>query len=180
MNYGMESMARYRAPAKPGSKYITPEGKIRLESELDHLWRVKRPEVTRRVAAAAAEGDRSENAEYIYGKKQLGEIDRRIRYLRKRLDGIRVVSEAPADKERVYFGAWFEIETDAGDRHRYRLVGPDEFDFASAYISMDSPLGRAVIGKRIDDEFTVQLPDGEAQYCLVSVSYSEPAAEPPS
>ena len=167
-------MARYRPPSKPGSKYITPEGKARLENELNHLWRIKRPEVTRRVAAAAAEGDRSENAEYIYGKKQLGEIDRRIRFLRKRLDGIRVVSEAPADKERVFFGAWFEVETDTGQRHRYRLVGPDEFDSAPDYISMDSPLGRAALGKRIDEDFTVLLPSGEAHYCLISVSYKTP------
>ena len=164
-------MGRYRAPAKPGSKYITPEGETRLREELDHLWRVKRPEVTRRVAAAAAEGDRSENAEYIYGKKQLGEIDRRIRFLRKRLDGIRVVRDKPADNRRVFFGAWFEVENEAGERRRYRLVGPDEFDFAAEYISMDSPLGRAVMGKGIDEEFTVQLPDGEACYCLVSISY---------
>ena len=170
-------MARYRPPSKPGSKYITPEGAARLKAELDHLWRVKRPEVTRRVAAAAAEGDRSENAEYIYGKKQLGEIDRRIRFLRKRLDGIRVVSETPKDTHRVFFGAWFEIEDEAGERHRYRLVGPDEFDFAAEYISMDSPLGKAVMGKGIDAEFTVQLPSGEVSYCLVGVSYEgEPEA----
>ena len=173
----MDFMARYRPPGKPGSKYITPEGAARLKAELDHLWRVKRPEVTGRVAAAAAEGDRSENAEYIYGKKQLGEIDRRIRFLRKRLDGIQVVSETPREPDRVFFGAWFEIEDEAGERHRYRMVGPDEFDFASGYISMDSPLGKAVMGKRIDAEFTVQLPGGEASYCLVAVSYEgEPAA----
>lgn len=167
-------MARYRPPQEPGSKYITPEGAARLRSELDELWRVKRPQVTRRVAAAAAEGDRSENAEYIYGKKQLAEIDRRVRFLRKRLDGIRVVTEAPADTERVFFGAWFEVETDAGERHRYRLVGPDEFDAEVDYISMDSPLGRAVMGKRLHDELVVELPQGEAHYRIVSVGYGRP------
>lgn len=167
-------MARYRPPQEPGSKYITPEGAARLRSELDELWRVKRPQVTRRVAAAAAEGDRSENAEYIYGKKQLAEIDRRVRFLRKRLDGIRVVTEAPADTERVFFGAWFEVETDAGERHRYRLVGPDEFDAEVDYISMDSPLGRAVMGKRLHDELVVELPQGEAHYRIVSVRYGKP------
>ncbi len=169
-------MARYRTAQKPGSQYITPEGAARLKNELDHLWRVKRPEITRRVAAAAAEGDRSENAEYIYGKKQLGEIDRRIRFLRKRLDGIRVVSETPTDTDRVFFGAWFELRSAAGDRHRYRLVGPDEFDFQRDYISMDSPLGRAVMGKRIEEEFTVQLPRGEMHYCVLSVSYEASAS----
>jgi transcription elongation factor GreB len=166
-------MARYRPPQKPGSKYITPQGEARLKNELDQLWRVKRPDVTRRVAAAAAEGDRSENAEYIYGKKQLGEIDRRIRFLRKRLEGIRIVEQAPTDQNRVFFGAWFELESDSGERQHYRLVGPDEFDFKREYISMDSPLGRAVMGKHIGDELTVQRPRGEARYWLVAVSYQK-------
>ena len=175
----MKSMARYRAPQKPGSKYITPEGAARLKNELDYLWRVKRPEVTRRVAAAAAEGDRSENAEYIYGKKQLGEIDRRIRYLRKRLEGIRIVDQTPPDQTRVFFGAWFELESDSGERQRYRLVGPDEFDAQPAYISMDSPLGRAVLGKGVDDEFTVVRPLGEAHYWVIAVSYQSPEGKTP-
>lgn len=165
-------MARYRPPQKPGSKYITPEGAARLKAELDHLWRTKRPEVTRRVAAAAAEGDRSENAEYIYGKKQLGEIDRRIRFLRKRLEGIRVVTQTPSDQQRIFFGAWFELESRGGEREQYRLVGPDEFDFAQHYLSMDSPLGRAAMGKRVDEEFIVQRPKGEARYRVISVSYN--------
>ena len=166
-------MGRYRPPEKAGSKYITPEGETRLREELDHLWLIQRPEVTRRVAAAAAEGDRSENAEYIYGKKQLAEIDRRIRFLRRRLDGMRVVTEMPSDSERVFFGAWFEIETVAGERRRYRLVGPDEFDFDRDYISMDSPLGRAVMGKGLGDELVVELPAGKARYRVVGVSYQE-------
>ena len=117
---------------------------------------VKRPAVTQAVSEAAAQGDRSENAEYIYGKKQLAEIDRRVRFLRKRLTGIRVVDQQPSDTSKVYFGAWFELADDAGGRTEYRLVGPDEIDFAPDYISMDSPLGRAVLGKALDGEITVR------------------------
>ena len=164
-------MTRYRPPEKPGSKYITPEGAARLKSELENLWRVKRPEVTRRVAAAAAEGDRSENAEYIYGKKQLAEIDRRIRFLTRRLDSIRVVTGTPTDTDQVFFGAWLELRNDAGEQCRYRLVGPDEFDFHQDYISMDSPLGRAVMSKRLNDEFVVEAPQGKARYRVTSVRY---------
>src|SRR5215207_2547008 len=145
-------MGRYRAPLPPSAKYITPEGAARLRRELDELWRVKRPAVTRAVAEAAAQGDRSENAEYIYGKKQLAEIDRRVRYLRKRLTGIRVVDQRPSDTSKVFFGAWFELAADDGRRSEYRLVGPDEFDFAADYISVDSPLGRAVLGKSLGAE----------------------------
>src|SRR5919109_2633456 len=117
-------MGRYRAPRAESTKYITPEGAARLRRELDELWRVKRPAVTKAVAEAAAQGDRSENAEYIYGKKQLAEIDRRVRFLRKRLLGVRVVDQPPSDTTRVYFGAWFELEGDDGARNEYRLVGP--------------------------------------------------------
>src|SRR5690606_36999168 len=117
----------------------------------DFLWRTKRPAVTAAVAAAAAEGDRSENADYIYGKRQLAEIDRRIRFLRKRLDGMVVVDTLPGDRSRVLFGAWLELERADGERRRYRLVGPDETGTHAEYISMDSPLGKAVLGKRIDD-----------------------------
>ncbi len=164
-------MGRYRPPSPPRSRYITPEGAAALRKELEHLWRVKRPEVTRAVSEAAAQGDRSENAEYIYGKKQLGEIDRRVRYLRKRLEGIQIVSSTPGDTSRVYFGAWFELEDSRGDRHRFRLVGPDEFDHAPNYTSMDSPLGVAVMGKALDDEFEVKAPDGIMHYCVVAVDY---------
>ena len=163
-------MGRYRAPRPPSAKYITPEGATRLKRELDELWRVKRPAVTRAVAEAAAQGDRSENAEYIYGKKQLAEIDRRVRYLRKRLTGIRVVDQLPSDTSRVFFGAWFELES-SGGKHEYRLVGPDEFDFAPNYISVDSPLGRAVLGKGLGAEIVVRTPEGESQYELTAVRY---------
>ncbi len=130
-------MGRYRPPPPPQSNYITPEGAAALESELDELWRVKRPAVTRAVAEAAAQGDRSENAEYIYGKKQLAAIDRRVRHLRKRLANAKVVDEAPSDATKVYFGAWFTLAKADGAVQRFRLVGPDEFDHAPDYLSMD-------------------------------------------
>ena len=166
-------MGRYRPPAPQSSKYITPEGAAALREELEFLWRQKRPEVTRAVAEAAAQGDRSENAEYIYGKKQLGEIDRRVRYLRKRLDGIRVVDQPPSDAGRVFFGAWFELRNPQNHVQRFRLVGPDEFDFAEENISMDSPLGAAAMGKSPDDEIVVETPDGQVRYTVVGVSYGK-------
>ncbi len=170
-------MSRYRPPTPAGSKYITPEGARRLKDELDRLWHDERPRVTLAVAEAAAQGDRSENAEYTYGKKRLHEIDRRVRFLRKRLEGMTVVDpESPGrrDPQRVYFGAWVQVESDAqGLRalHWHRLVGPDEFDMAAEYISMDSPLGRSLLGKRLDDEFSVALPTGAAQITIVAISY---------
>jgi transcription elongation factor GreB len=165
-------MGRYRAPLPPSAKYITPEGAARLRRELDELWRTKRPAVTRAVAEAAAQGDRSENAEYIYGKKQLAEIDRRVRHLRKRLTGIRVVDQRPSDTSKVFFGAWFELADDDGRRSEHRLVGPDEFDFAPAYISVDSPLGRAVLGKGLGSTIAVRTPEGERCYELTAVRYA--------
>ena len=166
-------MGRYRPPPEESSKYITPEGEVVLREELDFLWRTKRPEVTRAVAEAAAQGDRAENAEYIYGKKQLGEIDRRIRYLRKRLDGIRIVAQAPRDTETVHFGAGFELRDSQGQLKVFRLVGPDEFDFAAENISMDSPLGLAVMGKSLKDEVVFDTPDSQVRYTLVRVSYEK-------
>ncbi len=165
-------MARFRKPRPQGSKYITPDGYRRLEEELDYLWRVERPQVTQQVAEAAAMGDRSENAEYIYGKKRLREIDSRVRFLRKRLDGMTVVDQLPTDQSRIYFGAYFELEDEAGELHRYRLVGPDEFDPKRGWISIDSPMGRAVLKKTLDDEFTVALPKGEATFIVTDVRYS--------
>src|SRR6201997_3013869 len=121
-------MTRFRLPQTPGSKCITAEGARRLREELDQLWRVERPKVTQAVAEAAAQGDRSENAEYIYGKRRLREIDSRVRFLRKRLDGMLIVSAPPADTRRVFFGAWVSLEAEDGTESRYRIVGPDEFD----------------------------------------------------
>lgn len=154
-----------------GSKFITPEGAERLKNELDHLWRVLRPQVTQAVSEAAAQGDRSENAEYIYGKKQLREIDRRVRFLRQRLDGMTVVDQPPSDPRRVFFGAWVTLEDDNGGEVEYRIVGPDEFDPAKCYISMDAPLGRALLRKAIDDEVKVDLPGGMKTYVIVAVRY---------
>jgi transcription elongation factor GreB len=164
-------MGRYRAPRPESAKYITPEGAARLRRELDELWRVKRPAVTKTVSEAAAQGDRSENAEYIYGKKQLAEIDRRVRFLRKRLTGIRVVEQTSSDTSKVYFGAWFELTSDDGRRTEYRLVGPDEFDFAPEYVSVDSPLGKAVLGKAVGASIEVRTPEGRRRYALTRVRY---------
>jgi transcription elongation factor GreB len=143
-------MSRYRPPATPGSKFITPAGHARLADELDRLWRVERPRVTQAVSEAAAQGDRSENAEYTYGKKRLREIDSRVRFLRKRLEGMTVVSAPPADRRRVFFGAWVTLEDESGAERRHRIVGPDEFDMDPLYVSMDSPLARALLGKRLE------------------------------
>jgi transcription elongation factor GreB len=164
-------MGRFRTPQRPGSKYITAAGAARLRAELDELWREERPRVTQAVAAAAAQGDRSENAEYTYGKKRLREIDRRVRFLRQRLEGMVIVTSAPTDPRRVFFGAWVELEDEAGERARYRIVGPDEFDMAPGYISMDAPLGRALIKRALDDEVTVAAPGGSRSYLIVAVEY---------
>jgi transcription elongation factor GreB len=168
-------VSRYRPPTPPGSKYITPDGAKRLRDELDQLWLEERPRVTVAVAEAAAQGDRSENAEYTYGKKRLHEIDRRVRFLRKRLEGMTVVDpladSGRRDPTRIYFGAWVQIESDSALRW-YRLVGPDEFDMAEDYISMDSPLGRSLIGKRLDDEVSVVLPGGATTFMVAAISYS--------
>ncbi len=169
-------MSRYRPPAKPRSRYITPQGKRRLLDELSRLWRVERPRVTQAVAEAAAQGDRSENAEYIYGKKQLRKIDSRIRFLQKRLDELVVVEHPPEDRERVFFGAWVTVEDEAGQPHRYRLVGPDEIDPGQGWISIDSPLARALLKRRAGDEVRVRLPEGEAEYYIIAVDYEDQSA----
>jgi transcription elongation factor GreB len=156
---------------RSGSKYSTPEGARRLRAELDELWLIERPAVTRAVAEAAAMGDRSENAEYFYGKRRLREIDRRVRFLRERLDGMKVVSEPPSERGRVFFGAWVTIEGGAGAAARHRIVGPDEFDREPGYVSMDSPLGRALLGKRVGDEIEVQLPGGRRTVEITAIEY---------
>jgi transcription elongation factor GreB len=164
-------MTRYRKSEPPGSKYATPEGARRLREELDDLWRVQRPAVTRAVAEAAAQGDRSENAEYIYGKKQLREIDRRVRFLRKRLEGLIVVDRVPDDRTRVFFGAWVTLEDENGAETELRIVGPDEIDPARRYVSMDSPLARALMRRRLDEEVTVEIPGGRRTYVITQVRY---------
>jgi transcription elongation factor GreB len=176
-------VSRYRPPTPPGSKYITPEGAKRLQDELDQLWHEERPRVTQAVSEAAAQGDRSENAEYTYGKRRLHEIDRRVRFLRKRLEGMSIIDPvaglARRDPKRVYFGAWVQIESDAGALRWHRIVGPDEFDMDNDYVSMDSPLGRSLMGKGIDDEVTVDLPGGAATITVAAISYAARPAEYP-
>ncbi len=164
-------MSRYRPPQKPGSKYITPEGKKRLADEFEFLWRTKRPEVTAALAAAAAEGDRSENAEYIYRKKQLREIDSRIHHLKNRLEHIVVVDSKPSNQSQIFFGAWVRLEDEDGNSSEYRIVGPDEFDPAQNLISMDSPMARALMKKAEGDEVTVKRPKGDAVFTIVRVQY---------
>lgn len=164
-------MSRYRAPQPPRSRYITPEGREKLSGELQHLWKVKRPRVTQAVAEAAAMGDRSENAEYIYGKKQLREIDARIRFLIKRLDELVVVDRTPEEEDRVFFGAWVRLENMEGEVFEYRIVGPDEFDPDKGFISMDSPMAHALMKKSEGDEVTVRRPKGAALFTIVEVRY---------
>ena len=168
-------MGRWRPPAEHSTAIITRAGYERLRAELDDLWRIRRPEVVRALAAAAAEGDRSENAEYTYRKKQLGEIDRRVRYLSKRLPSLKVVETIPTDPGAVFFGALVEVEeARSGDCQRYRIVGPDETDAKLGWISIDSPLARAMLKKHVDDEFEALLPAGSQRFVIVAVRYPAP------
>ena len=165
-------MGRYRPPAPKSSPYITPEGHQALQQELKDLW-LRRAEVTRALTAAAAEGDRSENAEYIYRKKELREIDWRLRYLQKRLPELKVVSSPPSNPELIFFGAWVTLEDDDGVERVYRIVGADEFDTARGWISMDAPLACALMKKTLDDEVRVETPGGVRHYLIVGVRYEE-------
>jgi transcription elongation factor GreB len=158
-------------PISAGSKFITPDGAARLRAELEELWRRERPQVTAAVSAAAAQGDRSENAEYIYGKRRLREIDRRVRFLRGRLAGMTVVDRPPADRARVYFGARVTLGEASGGQRVHRVVGPDEFDMGADYISMDAPLGRALLGRRIGDAITLELARGTEQLTVLAIEY---------
>ncbi len=154
--------------------YLTRRGAKQIVDELNALLQKERPKVVREVAEAAAQGDRSENAEYIYGKKRLREIDRRVRYLQKRLDTAEVVDEA-RDTDRVFFGAVVEVEQEDGERRRYQLVGPDEADPAAGLVSFQSPLGRALMRRSVGDEVTVQRPAGDLELEILSVSYESEA-----
>ncbi|MCF6245882.1 MAG: transcription elongation factor GreB [Desulfobacula sp.] len=164
-------MGRWRPPREKGSKYITPEGERKLTEELQYLWKVERPDVTDRVAKAAAQGDRSENAEYIYGKKRLREIDSRVRFLTNRLDGMNVVNHIPDDQDKVYFGAFVTLEDEEGEEVEYRIVGPDEFNVVDGKLSMDSPLGKAMLGKRVGDKIKVSSPKGETIFYISKIRY---------
>lgn len=180
-------MSRYRAPRAKSSPYITRPGYDRLQSELTYLWKVKRPEVTQKVSEAAAQGDRSENAEYIYGKRQLREIDGRIQFLSRRLDELKIVDQLPSERNKIFFGAWVTLQTEAGDELLYRIVGADEFDVHEHYISVDAPMARALIGKLLDDEISLArqqaanapriLEIGKAQefthYTITAIEYGD-------
>ncbi|HTM22394.1 MAG TPA: transcription elongation factor GreB [Kofleriaceae bacterium] len=154
------------------ARYITRDGFERLRAELDQLWKVERPRVTQEVADAAAQGDRSENAEYIYGKRRLREIDRRVRFLSKLLEELTVVSEPPERRDRVFFGAWVTVEDDDGAESEYRIVGPDESDARTGAISIESPVARALMGKREGDEVKVRRPKGDGIYTIVGIRYA--------
>ena len=163
-------MSRWRPPSPKSSPYITADGAERLESELKALW-VRRADVTQHLAAAAAEGDRSENAEYIYRKKELREIDRRIRYLQKRLPSLTVVRELPGNRDRVFFGAWVTLEDEDGKESTFRIVGADEIDTQQGWISVDSPMARALLKKSLDDEVNVATPSGPTTWFVIAVRY---------
>lgn len=162
-------MGRWRPPAPQSSPYITPDGFAALQKELKDIW-LRRRDVVKALADAAAEGDRSENAEYIYRKKELGGLDYRIRYLQKRLPALNVVQESPSD-DAIYFGATVEVCDDAGETQTYRIVGPDEADAKTASISMDSPLAKALLAKRVDDEVVVKTGDKTRAMTVVSIHY---------
>lgn len=163
-------MGRWRPPAEKSSPYITSDGKRVLQKELDGLWEARK-EVTQAITAAAAEGDRSENAEYIYRKKQLREMDRRIRYLQKRIPDLIAIDTVPDDPNKVFFSATVTLENEDGKESRYRIVGADEFDPKKNWISMDSPMAKALMGKSLDDEINVETPSGKHSYYIVAVSY---------
>lgn len=164
-------MSRWRPPTRRGSAYITPEGAEQLRAELHQLWKVERPAVTQAVHEAAKNGDRSENGDYIYGKRRLREIDRRVRYLTKRLDELQIVERRPDDPEKVFFGAYVTLEDEAGEERTYRIVGPDEFNLREDKLSVDSPLARAMLGKRLDDEVVLHSPEGQKRFYVVEVRY---------
>lgn len=165
-------MSRYRPPQAKSSPYITAEGHARLKAEFDQLWRVRRPDVVRALAAAAAEGDRSENAEYIYRKKELREIDARLKYLTLRLDELKVVDRPPSDLTRVFFGTQVDVADMDDVRSSYRIVGADEADSARGWISVDSPVARALLGKAVGEVARVQRPGGEIELEVCAIGYT--------
>jgi len=157
-----------------GPRYITPEGFRRLADEHERIWSVERPRVVAEVEAAAALGDRSENAEYIYGKRKLRELDRRLRFLSVRMDELTVVRPEPHASGRAYFGAWVTVEQEDGEERTYRLVGPDEFDAARGLISVEAPLGRALLGRRAGEVVMVQRPAGVLELTVVEIAWAAP------
>lgn len=164
-------MGRYRPPRPKGSNYITEEGEKELRDELRQLWKIERPTVTATVHEAAKNGDRSENGDYIYGKKRLREIDGRVRFLTKRLEQLKVVYDKPSNSSKVFFGAWVTLEDEQGDKTTYRIVGPDEFNLAEKKLSMDSPLAQALLGKSLGDEFEFDAPVGKLVFYVETIKY---------
>ena len=166
-------MGRYRPPRRRGSTVITPEGEIVLRAELHQLWKVERPKVTNVVHEAAKNGDRSENGDYIYGKRRLREIDSRVRFLNKRLDELQVIDRPPSDTSKIFFGASVMLEDEQGEEQQWRIVGPDEFNLAQGKLSVDSPMARALLGKTLDDEVDVASPSGTHSYLITDINYTQ-------
>ncbi len=164
-------MSRYRPPRRRGTALITPQGERALREELYRLWKVERPQVTDVVREAAKNGDRSENGDYIYGKRRLREIDSRVRFLNKRLEEVEIVDRPPSDTGRVYFGCHVTLENEAGEELHWQIVGPDEFDLPTGRLSIDSPVARALLGKALDDEVAVATPSGEQSYVIIAIDY---------
>lgn len=171
-------MSRWRPPQQPSSPYITADGAARLRAELRQLWKEERPQVTAAVQAAAANGDRSENGDYIYGKKRLREIDSRVRYLTKRLENLKIVSDLPRDRSRVYFGAWVQVEDLQENLSWVRLVGYDEIDPSQRWISIDSPLAKALLGKEVDEEVSYTASAELRSVTITRITYEEPESLP--
>jgi transcription elongation factor GreB len=165
-------MGRYRPPSPKSSPYITPEGASKMRAEVHQLWKIERPKVTHIVHEAAKNGDRSENGDYIYGKRRLREIDSRVRYLTKRIEEATIVEDKPRDPSKVFFAAWVTVEDEgSGDEHVYRLVGSDEIDSSLNWISIDSPIARALVGKSVDDEVNVKTPAGDRCLVITDIKY---------
>ena len=166
-------MGRWRPPREKGSPYITEAGAEVLTQELKQLWKIERPKVTNDVHEAAKNGDRSENGDYIYGKKRLREIDSRVRFITKRLDELTIVRDAPKDQSRVFFGAWVTLSDNDDKQVTYQIVGPDEFNISIGKISVDSPIAKALLKKQVDDEVTIQTPTGEKVFYIDKIEYSK-------
>ena len=165
-------MGRYRPPRPKSSPYITAEGAAKMRAELRELWKIERPQVTQVVHEAAKNGDRSENGDYIYGKRRLREIDSRVRYLSKRLEDATIVEDKPRDPSKVFFAAWVTVEDEeTGEQQTFRLVGSDEIDPAQNWISIDSPMAQALIGKSVDDDANVKTPAGDRCFVVTAIKY---------
>lgn len=167
-------MSRYRPPRPKSSPYITPEGAANMRAELRQLWKVERPQVTQVVHEAAKNGDRSENGDYIYGKRRLREIDSRVRYLTKRLENAKIIEDKPRDPTKVFFAAWVTVEDAKEVPQTFRLVGSDEIDPSLNWISIDSPMAQALVGKCLDDEVMVKTPAGPRCFIITGISYELP------